>query len=87
MFDAPFGKRLLQWLAVLGIHHAQAAIQYLPRFGPIPAERAIKLLIQVCHSLGEAHEQGLIHRDIKPQRVQIRPLYGPVWRNSITREA
>ena len=39
------------------------------RFGPIPAERAIKLLIQVCHSLGEAHEQGLIHRDIKPANV------------------
>ena len=39
------------------------------RFGPIPAERAIKLLIQVCHSLGEAHAQGLIHRDIKPANV------------------
>src|SRR5262245_39125282 len=39
------------------------------RFGAIPAERAIKLLIQVCHSLGEAHWQGLIHRDIKPSNV------------------
>jgi eukaryotic-like serine/threonine-protein kinase len=39
------------------------------RFGPIPAERAIKLLMQVCHSLGEAHWQGLIHRDIKPANV------------------
>ena len=39
------------------------------RFGPIPAERAIKLLLQVCHSLGEAHGQGLIHRDIKPANV------------------
>jgi serine/threonine-protein kinase len=41
------------------------------RFGPIPAERAINMLIQVCHSLGEAHEQGLIHRDIKPANVYI----------------
>jgi serine/threonine-protein kinase len=41
------------------------------RFGPIPAERAIKLLMQVCHSLGEAHAQGLIHRDIKPANVYI----------------
>jgi hypothetical protein len=30
MLDPLFGKRLLQWLAVLGIHHAQAAIQNLP---------------------------------------------------------
>jgi len=41
------------------------------QFGPIPAERAIKLLIQVCHSLGEAHEHGLIHRDIKPANVYV----------------
>ncbi len=39
------------------------------RFGPVPAERAISLLIQVCHSLGEAHGEGLIHRDIKPANV------------------
>jgi serine/threonine-protein kinase len=39
------------------------------RFGPIPPERAISLLIQVCHSLAEAHGGGLIHRDIKPANV------------------
>ena len=39
------------------------------RFGPVPAERAIYLLLQVCHSLGEAHAIGLVHRDIKPANV------------------
>ena len=39
------------------------------RFGPVPAERAITLLRQACHSLGEAHTRGLIHRDIKPSNL------------------
>jgi serine/threonine-protein kinase len=41
------------------------------RFGPVPAERAIHLLRQICASLGEAHEAGLIHRDVKPANVYL----------------
>jgi serine/threonine-protein kinase len=39
------------------------------RFGPVPPERAIALLRQVCRSLGEAHSRGLIHRDVKPSNI------------------
>ncbi len=39
------------------------------RFGPIPPERAIYLLRQVCHSLSEAQSLGLVHRDIKPANI------------------
>lgn len=41
----------------------------LRRFGPLPAERAVYLLRQACHSLGEAHEMGLVHRDVKPANI------------------
>ncbi len=41
----------------------------LQRFGPIPPERAIYLLRQVCHSLSEAQSCGLVHRDIKPANI------------------
>jgi serine/threonine-protein kinase len=39
------------------------------RHGPLPAERVVYLLRQACHSLAEAHDQGLIHRDVKPANV------------------
>ena len=39
------------------------------RAGPVPAERAIYLLRQVCHSLSEAESCGLVHRDIKPANI------------------
>jgi len=39
------------------------------RFGPLPPERAVHLLTQVCHSLEEAHRRGLVHRDIKPSNI------------------
>jgi eukaryotic-like serine/threonine-protein kinase len=41
----------------------------LRRFGPAPAERAIYLLRQICHSLSEAESCGLVHRDIKPANI------------------
>jgi len=41
------------------------------KFGPIPEERAVHLLTQVCHSLAEAHGEGLVHRDIKPANVYV----------------
>ena len=41
----------------------------LRRFGPVPPERAIYLLCQVCHSLSEAQSCGLVHRDIKPANI------------------
>ena len=37
--------------------------------GPLPAPRALHLLRQVCHSLAEAHAQGMVHRDIKPANI------------------
>lgn len=39
--------------------------------GPMPVGRVIHVLRHVCGSLGEAHEKGLIHRDVKPQNIML----------------
>jgi eukaryotic-like serine/threonine-protein kinase len=41
----------------------------LEREGPLPEPVAIELALQVARALGFAHEQGLVHRDVKPQNV------------------
>jgi eukaryotic-like serine/threonine-protein kinase len=41
----------------------------ISRFGPIPAERVVHILRQMCHSLSEAESRGLVHRDIKPANI------------------
>ena len=38
----------------------------ITKFGPVDPARAVFLLRQACLSLGEAHQVGLVHRDVKP---------------------
>src|SRR5690606_32448475 len=41
------------------------------RFGPLPSGRAARILLQVAASLEEAHEKGLVHRDVKPSNIML----------------
>ncbi len=43
----------------------------LRRFGRLPEERAIEVARQLCSALAAVHEQGLLHRDLKPQNVML----------------
>src|SRR5581483_9513211 len=35
----------------------------------IPLDEAIPIFSQVCSALGEAHRQGVVHRDVKPENI------------------
>jgi serine/threonine-protein kinase len=39
------------------------------KYGPLPAQRVIYLMRQVCDALNEAHRLRIIHRDIKPANI------------------
>lgn len=43
----------------------------MKRMGPIPAEMALKITLQVTRALSAAQKQNLVHRDIKPSNLMI----------------
>ena len=45
----------------------------LRREGRMPAQRAVRLMHDICAGVGVAHRQGLLHRDLKPDNVIIVP--------------
>lgn len=38
---------------------------------PLPVEEAIKISLQICAALSQAHQQHIIHRDVKPHNILV----------------
>ena len=55
-------------MELLDGHDLQSMVR---EHGPLPPNRVIYILRQVCDSLEEAHASGLVHRDIKPANIHI----------------
>lgn len=43
--------------------------QRIAQCGPLPFQGAVKLILQACEALEEAHALGIIHRDLKPSNL------------------
>src|SRR5690606_23938484 len=41
--------------------------------GALPVERVRQIAAQVCEALEYAHARGVVHRDIKPDNIQVLP--------------
>ncbi|MFN3197407.1 MAG: serine/threonine-protein kinase [Bradymonadia bacterium] len=52
-------------------HFADGALSYLLKRGPLPLERAVKIMGDLLVALDAAHRQGVIHRDVKSSNVLI----------------
>jgi serine/threonine-protein kinase len=49
----------------------QSVRSLLDREGPMDADRATRIIRQVADALAYAHENGIVHRDIKPDNVML----------------
>jgi eukaryotic-like serine/threonine-protein kinase len=47
--------------------------ELIERGAPLPAPAVVAIAKQLCRALEVAHEQGVIHRDIKPQNLMVQP--------------
>jgi eukaryotic-like serine/threonine-protein kinase len=47
--------------------------QRIKRMGPLPVVEAVAYAIEIGRALERAHEERIVHRDVKPQNVLIDP--------------
>ncbi len=68
VFD--FGEtKLGDPFVVMELLHGQTLASVLKREGRVPATRVIQLLLPIADALATAHDNGIVHRDVKPENI------------------
>ena len=64
------------WYYVMELLEGETLQEHVDRLGPLPAARAVHIIGQAARALGEAHERGIVHRDVKPRNLFLTSLGG-----------
>ena len=64
----PDGSFYMVWEYIDGI----TLEEWLRRYGPLPAARALEVARQVLAGLSQIHAQGIVHRDLAPDNIMLR---------------
>lgn len=51
--------------------HGESLKDLIMKKGQLPEKQALNITQQICKGLAEAHEIGVVHRDLKPQNIMI----------------
>ena len=54
---------------VMELLHGQSLLERLQASGPLPKAEVISIALRVLDVLGQAHDRGVVHRDIKPGNI------------------
>lgn len=63
--ESPEGLQFI----VMELLEGSTLLQELLRLGRLPAERALRIVSQLCLALKHAHGQAVLHRDLRPSKL------------------
>ena len=64
------------WYYVMELLQGETLAEHVMRVGPLSPARAVHIVGQAARALGEAHERGIVHRDVKPENLFLTSLGG-----------
>jgi hypothetical protein len=64
------------WYYVMELLEGETLAEHVARLGPLTPARVVHIVGQAARALGEAHEHGIVHRDVKPENLFLTSLGG-----------